>query len=214
MAKPFKSTVRADDAAALVFWLITHGTTALAKAIDRQINLLRQALLPWLASQYNYTLAVLVSPLWQLFARKLRQILDSETAKFCHQLLRVWLRHISRNSATGMELDSPPPAAEIPTPQKIYMQTETDVSVCQAHQQRGLQSAQLAPDASTDMAQELSLIRSPCKTSIGSPSSISQSKTDAQSTCSLIANERSNAPSTPSSRKPLPGSWSSVSLCT
>lgn len=213
MAKPFKSTARADEAAALVFWLITHGTTSLAKAIDRQINLLRQALLPWLASQYHYILAVFGSPLWQLFAKKLRQVLDSETAKFCHQLLRIWLRHVSRNKATGTELDSPSPAAEIPTPQKANMQTETDVNVCQVHQQRGLQSADLAPETSTDMAQELSLVRNPHKTSPGSPSSISQSKTDAQSTCSLIAGERSNL-STPSSRKPFPGSWSSVSPCT
>lgn len=222
MPLPSKSAPSADEAAALVFWLIKHGTTSLARVIEHQIRLLRRALLPWLISQYHTLLAVLVSPLWQRFTRKLKQMLDSEIARCCHQILRAWLKHISKSMTAGKELDRPAAAAEESSDQKAFSNVMEDSSSAPGLQQQpSLRTAaepSAIPASFENIEQQLSTIRhSPVRTAdmaLITPRSTnkSHSRTDVGWPVSSADDIHDSPLSTPHSRKPFAGNWSSVCL--
>ena len=203
----------ADEAAALVFWLIKHGTASLAKAIERQIRLVRGAVLPWLIRQFQYVLAIFVSPLWQHFTGGLIRLLNCEVAKRCREILRAWLSSLSRTTSARKRLAGPPSTeTEASLHQSALTKANAEESISEEHTrwlEREEQSQAFLKTGESDSAQPNN---NALKTASVSGISGNSSKTDARPEHSSNTGAGDKFLQTPSRREPFLGSWSSVRL--
>lgn len=203
----------ADEAAALVFWLIKHGTASLAKAIERQIRLVHGAVLPWLIRQFQYVLAIFVSPLWQHFTRGLIRLLNCEVAKRCRQMLRAWLSSLSRTTSARKRLAGPPSTeTEASLHQSALTKANAEESISEEETrwlEREEQSQAFLKIGELDSAQPNN---NAWKTASVSGISGSSSKTDARPEHSSNTGAGDDVLPTLSRREPFLGNWSSVRL--